>query len=209
MFSALREAIAADHDAIEKTPYALALAVGNIAREDYLLGLVQLYHVHAALEVAVAQSAELKPFFTPAMERTPAIKRDLAHFGRRVEDYAVLPQTQVIAAEVLRLVKTAPHNLLAHIYVLEGSRMGSLVLTKPIAQALQVQPEEHCGIDYHVEGARETPLRLRGWKEAVGSVAWGTEQESAILSTAAQFMHALCQLYAALPITVRADQRVA
>jgi heme oxygenase len=209
MFSALREAIAADHDAIEKTPYAAAMAQGSIGREDYLLGLVQLYHVHAALEVAVAQGTELKPFFTSAMARTPAIKRDLAHFGRRVEDYAVLPQTQAIATEILRLAKTAPHNLLAHIYVLEGSRMGSLVLTKPIAQALQVQPEENCGIDYHVEGARETPLRLRGWKEAVGGVAWGAEQEAAIKSTAARFMHALCQLYAALPVTVRADQRVA
>jgi heme oxygenase len=209
MFSQLREAISDDHIAIEKTPFAVAMAAGSIDRDDYLYGLAQLYFIHAALEDSVAATSVLKPFFNEKMVRTSVIERDLAHFDRQIEEYAALPETQAITAEIVRLARCSPLDLLAYIYVLEGSRMGSLMLAKPVAQALHVQAVENQGIDYHVEGARETPMRLRAWKESVSEVAWGAAQFDAILAAASRFMKDLCQLYAVLPVAAYTDQQVA
>lgn len=205
----IREAIAADHDTIENTKFSVALITGRIPTHDYLFSLAQLHHIHAALEEECAKSEELAPFFTSAMIRTKAIESDLASFSTTLEDFDVIEQTEEAIALIRQTAETNPLALIGCIYILEGSRMGSLMLAKPIAAALGRDPQLGNGIDYHVEGSRETPMRFRGWKATVAEAGFDSVLEDQIESAAKSFMKRLLHLYANLPVENEPEKNVA
>lgn len=195
----IRELIAHDHNAIERTPYSIALVSSQITKQDYLFSMAQMHAVHQALEIACDSCPQLQPYFTDAMRRSTTIERDLAHFESKLADFNVLPQTLAIVTQLTEWAVAAPLTLVGCIYILEGSRMGSLMLARPIAAALGVTPADGNGIDYHTEGARETPGRLKLWKEQVSAAGFTPEEESDIATGAGDFMKMLTRLYEVLP----------
>lgn len=194
----IRAAISTAHESIEKTPYSLAIMSASIGISDYAVSLAQLHAVHHALE-AVAANTEFSDFFDNDMVRTAAIKRDLSFWGARLADFTIMSESQATADLIRTSVEKDPVSLLGLIYVIEGSRMGSLVIVKPLSAAFQVTPHDGQGLDYHTEGARKTPGRLAAWKARVEQLGLSDADVAIMESAAVRLMESLTSLYAKLP----------
>jgi len=199
----IRAAISESHAAIEKTDFSKAMLSEYIHPMDYARGISQLWYVHNALESGVGNNAELESFFTPEMVRTPTIVRDLTALGYRLDSMDALLETQTIVATLQSWSKDLPFALLGCIYILEGSRMGSLVIAKFLSKALGNEPGSSNGIEYHTEGASATPMRVRNLKEQIERAELSQERADAVKLGAVEFMNLLNDLYGVLPITER------
>ncbi len=196
----MRLAIAIEHDAIEKTPYSIAMMNGSINRREYLNGLAQLWYVHLALEHAFAEREAVNAFFQSTMIRSPAIARDVQHFGCCIHQFAKLPETTTVETRIQRWNAEAPFALLGLLYVMEGSRMGSLVLAKPLAKALKLEPGKISGIEYHLENAQIAPAQVRSLKEKINTADFDTQSKRQVIMGATETMALLLDLYSKLPV---------
>jgi len=195
----LRSAIAVSHDQIEKTPYSIAIMNASIGISDYIVSLAQLYAIHHTLE-SVSSHNQFAAYFSDEMIRTSAIKRDLKFWGASLADIAIMPEAAATCTLIEQAATKEPASILGFIYVLEGSRMGSLVIVKPLAAALQVTPHDSQGLDYHTEGARQTPARLGVWKARVEQIGLSESDVHTIERATTAFMESLTTLYAKLPV---------
>ena len=199
----IRAAISESHVAIEKTDFSKAMLSEYIHPMDYARGITQLWYVHNALESGIAKNADLESFFTPDMVRTPTIIRDLSALGYRLDSMDALLETRTIVATLQSWSKDLPLALLGCIYILEGSRMGSLVIARFLSKALGNQPGSSLGIEYHTEGASATPMRVRNLKEQIERAELSQSQADAVKLGAVEFMSLLNEMYDAIPITQR------
>ena len=199
----ISSAISESHVAIEKTDFSKAMLSDYIDPMDYARGITQLWYVHNALELGIAKNADLASFFTPDMVRTPTIVRDLAALGYRIESMDSMLETKAIVVTLQSWSNDLPFALLGCIYILEGSRMGSLVIAKFLSKALGNEPGSTRGIEYHTEGASATPMRVRNLKEQIENAELSQERADAVKLGAVEFMSLLNDLYNALPITQR------
>lgn len=196
----LRKSISAEHDAIEQTPFSVALINGGLSRDVYALNLAQMLRIHHALEDRCEADSAFDAYFSAGMRRQEVIRRDLKQLGFDPHSIDLLDETQVIVRDISERHAVCPLSLLGGIYVLEGSRMGSMVLAKPLAKCLQISGMPGSGIDYHVAGARETPARLKLWKQKVDQANFDSHVAGQIEAFAVSFMKGLLDLYAAMPI---------
>jgi heme oxygenase len=205
----LRHSIAAEHEAIERTPFSVALMSGRLGRETYVINLAQMHRIHTVFESLCGSQPELTPYFHDAMRRADVIAGDVAQLGFDLTAIETLPETERIVSSIEDHHARRPLSLLGGIYILEGSRMGSLVLAKPLAKCLQVSGMPGTGIDYHVDGARETPARLKQWKHEVDQAGFDEATADDIAAFAVVFMRGLLELYAAIPAPETANRSVA
>jgi len=196
----IRTAIAPLHNQIEKTAYSHAIMSGGLSVDDYVVSIAQLLRIHEAVETHAANEP-VAGFFDPAMARTEALQRDLGFWGADLGELTTLPETDRTVAWIHSLHRTEPIGLLGLVYVLEGSRMGSLVIAKPLAAALGTLPVEGKGLDYHTEGARETPMRLKSWKAKIDQNPFSQLEIESIIQSSVTFMDLLNQVYDALPVS--------
>ncbi len=196
----IRTAIAESHDRIEKTPFSIAMMSDFISSSDYARGLSQLWRIHWALETGMKASEEVSDFLSDDMCRTETIKRDLRSLKFCTHSYPAMSQTEAIVKQMGNWAKNSQHALIGCLYILEGSRMGSLVIARPLSKALGIPPGEIAGLEYHVEGAAGTPARVRALKERVDSTPFSISQTTHIIDGAVQFMSMLNELYAAIPV---------
>jgi heme oxygenase len=196
----VRTAIAESHNQIELTAFSVAMMDGTLPVDDYARGLTQLREIHRALEMGLSQVDTARGVFTPDMIRTPAIERDLISLVGSLHAFALLPQTQHIVACLNQWLHEKPVSLLGCLYILEGSRMGSLVIAKPLAKTLGLSDGSFAGIEYHVDGAAQTPARVRRLKEQLDQLSLSEEEREDLLSGAIEFMSALNELYSAIPV---------
>ena len=199
----IRAAISESHAAIEKTDFSKAMLSEYIHPMDYARGISQLWYVHNTLETGIRSNPELEAFFTPDMVRTPTILRDLAAFGASLDSFDPLLETQTVVATLQSWSRDLPYALLGCVYILEGSRMGSLIIAKFLSKALGNEPGSFKAIEYHTEGASATPMRVRNLKEQIEKAELSQERADAVKLGAVEFMNLLNELYNALPITVR------
>ncbi len=194
----VRAAISESHQQIEQTPFSIGMLDGSISRSEYANGLVQLWHIHDELESIVCQANELTHYFTSEMVRTNTITRDLKAFGYKVFTFQPMNETLAIVNQLRYWATQKPFALLGCIYILEGSRMGSLVIAKPLSKTLGIEPGETSGIEYHTEGAAQTPSRVRAFKEKVDGANLDEATIGDLTEGAVTFMELLNTLYAAL-----------
>ena len=95
VISGIRAAIAAAHDEIETTRYAVAIMNGGITTSDYLTSLVQLNAIHTALE-SVVDTTSAAAFFDDQMIRSTAIERDLAYWQVDGSSIELLSETDTV-----------------------------------------------------------------------------------------------------------------
>lgn len=215
----LRTAISADHDAIERTPFSIAMLNGSLSRLEYATNLVQMLAIHEKLEDLCESSSTLAPFFWQPMRRTEAITKDLAALDSAAVDSAalnssgqignLLTSTREMVEQIQQWFDDSPISLIGCIYILEGSRMGSLVLAKPLASCLGISGQPGTGIDYHIDGARDVPQRLKEWKQIVEDQNFDQADADAISNCATQFMHLLNLMYLELPAGTSSSRHVA
>ena len=208
----VREAISLSHDAIEQTDFAKSLLDGRITRAAYGVYLNQMWHIHSALEHAITGSERVAPFLAPAMMRTATIARDAHVMGQRIDAQQRLQITRDIESQLTIWAAESPLALLGSLYILEGSRMGSLMIAKPLAKALGLseltndQSVERTsersidGVEYHLEGAAETPRRVRQFKAEIDCAGLSASEETELTYGACAFMALLKRLYETLPV---------
>lgn len=196
--TALRRAIREPHDVIETTPIAVAMAAGTVGRAAYAALLVQTWHLHSALEALFDRSDVLLGMFLPEMRRLSALERDLRFLGC----WPAPAPEPVAARELEGLLASAaaePERAAGYLYVLEGSRMGSMVLRRTLARALGSDGSAGTGLDYHVADLEQTPFRLRVLKTALAETLHDATRRARVLAGARELMDALLAIYRELP----------
>jgi heme oxygenase len=196
----VRSAISASHFQIEQTAFSKGMLDGSMTATNYARGLVQLWYIHSILESCATLSPQIQGYFTKEMVRTDTIRRDLHAFGFDVASFEKMIETTEIIDQLKDWALECSYAILGCIYILEGSRMGSLMIAKPLGQTLGLATGAVAGIEYHTEGAVGTPMRLRSFKEKVDQAGLGAEAEAQLIEGAVRFMDLLNRLYAALPM---------
>ena len=203
----VREAIDPAHQAIEQTEFSKSLMDGRITRVAYCQYLTQMWHIHYRLEQYLPSGAVVGRYFDPEMIRTPAIERDLFALGSAVELQARMPQTLMIEEQMQAWSVSAPYALLGCCYILEGSRMGSLMIGRaligPLHLTAVVDGAGTAGVEYHLHNAAQTPRRVKQLKNAIDAGDLSSAQEQELMMGACKFMDMLNDLYQHLPVVPR------
>jgi heme oxygenase len=191
----LRQAIGQLHTSIEATPLATAMIGGTITREQYGFWLTQMFHLHSAVEDLLAASVGLAAIYDPrTMTRSDALRRDAAALDLDLSDPPCAAVETLICA-LSQTTSVPPWNLVGVLYVLEGSRMGSLALARPVARALGVDPRPGAGLDYHVEGAADRPRTWQAFRAKLAALPLSTGDEADVIAAAVVTMRQLAEVY--------------
>ncbi|XZE34413.1 biliverdin-producing heme oxygenase [Pirellulaceae bacterium SH501] len=201
----IRATLSELHREIETTPIAAAMMSDFLHPMDYCVLQAQLFHIHKTLEEQIEGQPSVGAFFSSDMVRTPTIERDLAVWSQSVSDFKVLSPTSRLCVRMRYWGINRPESLLGCVYVLEGSRMGSLIIGKTLGRALGLQANSDAGLAYHLEGAEWTPRRFKGFKDAIDSATWSDDQQESIIEGAADFMSLLLALYKVIPVRSKAE----
>jgi heme oxygenase len=201
----IRQTIAASHASIEETPAAKGMIGATIGREAYCRLLAQLSFIHRTLETQLSGRPELADLYNSAeMKRSHVIDRDLANLDFEADD-SVLDPTSHLMLLFRQWGEVAPWMLIGPLYVLEGSRMGSMALVRPVAKALGLEVRPNVGVDYHLDGMATRPQVWMQFKAKLAATALSDAQKENICRAAAVTMTALHGLYSAkAPATVAA-----
>ena len=149
------------HDELEALPFAQSIINENIPLEKYLNLLQQLFHIHLQLEDCLQKQLQFHLLLTPSTQRSHIIKKDLQYFNQP-QISEPLTMTSRFLSWLQSVHKNAPYKILGTLYVMEGSRMGSAILKKHLANALNIEPKIGNGLDYHMEGVQKLGLY---WKQ--------------------------------------------
>ncbi len=206
LMNAIRAAIADSHEAIEQTGFSKGMMEGWLSRRDYACGLKQLWLVHSVLEEAIVDQTQVTAFFTPEMIRSQAIQEDIVDLGFDLDSFEMLAETKNILDFILDQKTGSPLGLLGCLYILEGSRMGSLVIVGPLRRTLDIPLETTRGLQYHLQDAQNTPSRVRALKEKMNQAGFNETESKQIEMGAVDFMHALYLLYHALSTSPSANR---
>ena len=202
----IRAAIGPAHAAIEETDYARGMVAGTIGRPAYAAGLWQLAHLHAALEDALADARPASPavqavYDPDAMARAGVAEQDLLALGQPEPDPVAAPVAE-LAGRFADWATTRPAALVGALYVLEGSRMGSMVLARSLPRALGVPSLPGGGLDYHLDELASRPTDWRQFRATVAGLALCDADQDAAVAAATATMDALVEVYAAVPAGV-------
>jgi heme oxygenase len=191
----LRGSIRETHDSIERTPLAVAMIGGTITRDVYADWLVQMGHLHAGLEAALAGCNEVEAVYSPTeMNRSQLIENDRTVFP--TDD---APACEAVASllEAFAEWRTEnPRKLLGALYVLEGSRMGSMALLRPLSKALGVRPGPNCGLSYHLDGIETRPMKWQQFRGVLSGMTLDETEQADVQAAAKRVMDGLHALYA-------------
>jgi heme oxygenase len=197
----LRTAISQLHQDIERTPLASAMMQSTLNRSTYAWWLYQIHSIHEVIESLVREL----PFFEQlplvrAMDRTKDAAADIAELNVSGCHYNESYVEQFLT-DLESGAATKPWKLLGAVYVLEGSRMGSLMLAKPIARALGVPPQMNVGLNYHLEGAAERPRLWQMFRGSLAQLSLTTEQQAEVQEVAIATMSCLYEMYQNAPLS--------
>lgn len=189
----LREIIHPWHQAAEETPFARAMIDGTMSQESYVQNLQILRTIHSFVESEMDRSPFFKQVFRESMRRVRHIEKDLSAFGAK--PHPPHTETQEFIAECQQLVEKNPLSVFGLLYVLEGSRMGSMFLMPCIMNALKLELREGVGLDYHLIGASQTPARFRQFKDDLNDAIASLSDRLAIAQAACVMMSGLSRMY--------------
>ncbi len=191
----IKHAIQESHDAIEKTAFAEGIMNATLTLEDYTFYLRQMLAIHAPLDAYLDQTP-LQDWVPATAKRTTAIQEDISFLYPAGLNAAVLPATQQIVEALKQSYVTEPLSLLGHVYILEGSRMGSRVIAKPLQRQLGIPPK---ALRYHLDNFETQPRVLKEFRHRLDRDIQSHHQQEAIRRAATQFMKQLLRMYRDLP----------
>ena len=193
----LRDGIRDLHVRIERLPVAVAISEGRVTKPQYIQVLAQLYHIHRCLEEELALHPFLATVYdSSVMARADVALQDLTYLGCG-EPEVPQPETKELLLQLQHWSQRSAPALLGALYVLEGSRMGSLVLYRPLARALSVPAELGHGLDYHISGMTDRPAAWKRFITALLAQPLTRAEQQHVVDTAITTMAALHDVYAA------------
>ena len=194
---ALRDALRQLHQDIERLPLPQAIVHGEIERSSYTQLLRQMVAVHACVE-SIAENA-VGSVFESDMRRIDSLLTDLAFLDQPADVEActntALRSTSTLTGAITRLAELDQTAILGALYVLEGSRMGSRVLAPRLCSALALPAGLGNGLDYHLQGAEETPPRLQRLKRAIDAWEFDNDARARVVDAAITTMQGLYDIY--------------
>lgn len=198
----LRQATRSLHTQVEQLPLAEALVQGHVGRSAYGALLEQLYHLHDSLENLLEQAQFSLPVYRVNLARRQLILRDLEALGLPEPDQ-VLEQTAELTSCFRAWSVNTPHSLLGALYVFEGSRLGSMHLVRPLAQALRVSPTAGNGLDYHLDGMADRIAQWKAFQARLEAVGTTDDLQACIREGAVATFAGLYEIYAVLEPAAR------
>src|SRR5262245_12746440 len=194
----LRATLRPTHDRLEELPLTRAMIDGRLPRPLYRRLLAELSHLHEPFEAELGRRPEWAGLFRPEMARAGLLRRDRAALGPGPEDAGPMPPTRRLVEHVRLWGSDRPWALLGVLYVLEGSRMGSLLLAGKLAGCLGVPCEPGSGLDYHLDGGAERPKRWQRFKADVDAAPLSPAQQDDVVAAASGVVDRINGLYVEL-----------
>lgn len=196
----LKTASFAVHRQLQRAPFFVALAAGQLPLESYVGQLRALAMIHGVLEQALTDSANqhVAQVWHKDMRKLPLIAQDLHYFEpRQVADLKESVAAAQLVAQQLRLQSIEqPLTLLACLYVLEGSMLGAMVVRPMLARALLL--EEGLGLAYLGGNADHMQRRWRRFKQAMNALVLDAAQRQQVADAAIAFFQQLETIFLAL-----------
>lgn len=184
VLGSIRAATRGIHDRLEELPVTQEIVAETISRDRYAALLSQHYHLHLAFERDLPTGL--------ALPRAPLALGDLRALDR--EPVPASEPTRALAARLSAWSSDGPRRL-GVLYVFEGSRMGSAVIQRHLARALELADGEGHGLDFHrvgMESLRRDFGRIAGLLEASAS------QQDEVVDAARQTMEGIHAIYSEL-----------
>jgi len=192
----LRQSIASLHTSIEATPLACVMINGTITKSAYSQWLYQMMSIHHHLEQALTSTTMLGELYDPnTMNRSEILKQDAEALQLEIDETSHAA-VEAFGATLHDWSSESPWKLLGVLYVLEGSRMGSLALVRPLSKALGVALQKGTGIDYHLDGAAQRPQIWQAFRAKLAQFPLSTEQREDVQSASCHTMSVLHDMYA-------------
>ncbi|KAL0579867.1 hypothetical protein V5O48_002114 [Marasmius crinis-equi] len=224
----LRESTKEAHQSIEASSGASLLLSGKLSKEEYVRFLMMLWHVYAALELALERHANhpvLEPTYNPPLlQRAPALSADISHLLGVPESswkshpiHKALLETapQALTDYVDRIHELAdsedPSRLVAHGYVRYlGDLSGGQTIRHTIAKSYALDEKSGLGTAFYAfkELASTKPAnqgemkRIKDWYRAGMNDGAGsnTELKASIADEASRVFYLNSGLFGAIDI---------
>jgi heme oxygenase len=174
-----------------------------VDRDAYIALMAEMGRLHSAFEDKMANLPQYAELYNPAaMARADVIAGDLVSLG----DYgaAASDPADSIANELFDSWTDTPWKFIGALYVLEGSRMGSMALVRPVARALGVDVRPGVGVDYHLDGMATRPMVWAQFKARLAGFPFTEAQQNDIAAAAVATMEALHSIYAVAAADIHA-----
>ena len=166
----LRDETRSAHDQVEGLPFSERLVEQTLPLASYIAQLHAWHTVHAHLERLLDEHLDargLDHVWHDERRKTPWLTCDIEALDPGAQGMS--PRVQAHAKRWCEHLDEAaaqhPLALLGHLYVLEGSTLGGMVLRKHLAE--QFDLNEHSGLRYHSAYGRQTAPMWRTFKEAM------------------------------------------
>ncbi len=196
----LKAASFAVHSQLQRAPFFVALATGQLPLESYVGQLRALALVHGVLEQALTDSADrhVAQVWHKDMRKLPLIAQDLHFFEpRQVADLKESVAAAQLVARQLRLQSIEqPLSLLPCLYVLEGAMLGAQVLQPMMARAFLLEDEK--GLCYLSGNGVNTCSRWQRFKQAMNALVLTVAQRQQLANAAIAFFQQLETIFLAL-----------
>lgn len=179
----LREGTADLHRGAEGSGFQQRMVAGTLSREDYARWLVQMLHVHRALEAPLRTHLG-EPDFVAVREeqlQEPYLLEDLAALGVEPDAWPPLPAVAAFVADAAARAQESPLDLLGWHYVLEGSNNGNRFIARRLLPALGLVAGGGRYLDPY--GA-EQPVKWAAFKQAMVDREFSAEQSDVLLAAA-------------------------
>jgi hypothetical protein len=129
------------HSKVRQNPFLQKLTLGGFCQTAFMRYLVNLLHIHTALEKAqelIINIEHLKPFIYPELFRSESIKRDLPIWesvsAAESIPWPVSKITHEFAEHITRTAKEDPERIIAIMYAFYGTIMSGGQTNKKVVQ---------------------------------------------------------------------------
>jgi heme oxygenase len=181
----LRDASMAAHSHAESSPFFAQLFDGTLPLADYVVLVVQLRAVYAALEAPAERMRTdpvVAPFVVDALHRSAAYDRDLAVLTARLPGIC-LDLSPATASFVARLGQVAnrPHQWVAHHYTRYLGDLSGGQQMRKAAEAAYGLGEGNGSDAYRFPGLGAPGAFKRDYRARLDTAAWTPGQKEEVL----------------------------
>jgi heme oxygenase len=183
------------HSHAESRVLQQKIAKGAVDRTTFSAYLGQLYHVHHALESALADSSDKEPAIgaiaTADRMRVPDLDRDLAFYEMDRNEIEAGHAASSFASQIEKAKDSNPVALLGALYVLEGSTNGGRFLARALRQSWGLDGD---GLSYFDPYGDEQPQRWAAFKRDMDGASFAADQQEAIVDMAKTTFRAIAEV---------------
>lgn len=173
------------HQAAEEVQFIQDLIAGRLPLDDYTSLVAQHHAIYRALEAAVAATTDtdLAAFCEPALERVPALERDLEFLAGDdwASRYHSLDATEAYVAHLRDVCTASPVALLAHHYTRYlGDLSGGQVIGRVLRRTYGFS--DHRGTEFYYFPDLTSPKAFKDrYREQLDELMWTAAQRDELI----------------------------